>query len=290
MKDLFGKEVRKITNLRQRYIVPPFSVLDANNTEWKKRKRSWKKLGIQSEMGRNTDIYEVSKKDNFLANKANKSFNAVSLFDPVLCEVMYHWFSAKNDKILDPFAGGSVRGIVASKMNRKYVGIELRPEQIKANITQAKNIIKDTPKPKWIQGDSNKELNQIKDNNFDFIFSCPPYWNLEIYSDMKNDISNLSYKEFLKIYGNIINKSIQKLKQGKYATFVVGEFRDKNQYGGYLGFVPSTIKAFQDAGCLFYNEIILYTALGMAPYRAENNMKNQKVVKVHQNVLVFRKE
>jgi len=35
--------------------------------------------------------------------------------------------------VLDPFAGGSVRGIVASRLGYRYVGIELRQEQVEAN-------------------------------------------------------------------------------------------------------------------------------------------------------------
>ena len=45
-----------------------------------------------------------------------------SIFDPVLCEIAYRWFSPVGGLILDPFAGGSVRGIVASKLGRQYIG------------------------------------------------------------------------------------------------------------------------------------------------------------------------
>jgi hypothetical protein len=38
-----------------------------------------------------------------------------SIFDPVLCEIAYRWFCPSGGTVLDPFAGGSVRGIVASK-------------------------------------------------------------------------------------------------------------------------------------------------------------------------------
>ena len=51
--------------------------------------------------------------------------NWVSVFDPVLTEIMYLWFCPKNGTILDPFAGGSVRGVVASFMKLKYIGVSL---------------------------------------------------------------------------------------------------------------------------------------------------------------------
>ena len=77
------------------------------------------------------------------------------------------------------------------------------------------------------------------------------------------------------------------LKSGGYACFVVGEVRDKNGY--YIGFVPDTIRAFEKAGVRFYNEAILLNAIASASMRANGNMKSQKLVKVHQNVLVFKK-
>ena len=43
------------------------------------------------------------------------------------------------------------------------------------------------------------------------------------------------------------------------------------------------------AGMRLYNEAILLNAIGTAQIRANNSMKNQKLVKVHQNVLVFKK-
>lgn len=38
--------------LSERFLVPPFSVLDARQGYWQERKRAWLALGIQSELGR----------------------------------------------------------------------------------------------------------------------------------------------------------------------------------------------------------------------------------------------
>ena len=63
--------------------------------------------------------------------------------------------------------------------------------------------------------------------------------------------------------------------------------RGKN--GGYLGFVPDTIRAFMDCGMQYYNEAILLTPIASASMRANGNMKSKKLVKVHQNILIFKK-
>ena len=89
-------------------------------------------------------------------------------------------------------------------------------------------------------------------------------------------------------YRSIIKKSCALLKPGGYAVFVVGEVRDKN--GNYIGFVPDTIDAFIDAGVKYYNEAILLNAIASASMRANgNNMVNKKLVKIHQNILIFKK-
>ena len=103
-----------------------------------------------------------------------------SIFDPVMCELAYRWFSAPGMQVLDPFAGGSVRGVVASVLGRRYFGNELRPEQVAANEAQA-DICPD-PKPVWHCGDS-VNIREYFTGQADFLFSCPPYADLEVYSD-----------------------------------------------------------------------------------------------------------
>ncbi len=47
--------------LAERFIVPPFSVLDARQGYWQDRKRAWLALGIESELGRGDDTGMGSK-------------------------------------------------------------------------------------------------------------------------------------------------------------------------------------------------------------------------------------
>jgi DNA modification methylase len=288
--DLFGNEIVKDELLRNKFIEPPFSVLDTKSGNWQRRKKLWISKGLKSEVGRDskaiisgTDIYrKISQKEGY-----NNKDNYVSVFDPALCEVLYHWFCIEGGTILDPFAGGSVRGIVANYLGYKYSGIDIRQEQIDSNREQAINILPIENQPQWYVGDSNKLLDDNWNIKFDMVMSCPPYADLEVYSDLEGDISNKPYKQFLELYESIISKSCKLLKVDGYACFVVGEVRDKN--GFYIGFVPDTIRAFEKCGMKFYNEAILLNAVASASMRANGNMKTQKLVKTHQNILVFKK-
>ena len=116
--------------LKEKFIMPPFSVLDARQGDWRKRKKEWLKI-IESDKGRANNL--IGEGLNRLAINTDANLSGTSVFDPVLCEIMYHWFSKRKDKIIDPFAGGSVRGIVCQMMDRQYFGNDLRKEQITEN-------------------------------------------------------------------------------------------------------------------------------------------------------------
>lgn len=472
------------TKLTDRFLIPPFSVLDGRQGYWLERKRAWLALGIRSELGRDAECLKTGIGENY----GRKEMTGTSIFDPVLCEIAYRWFTPENASILDPFAGGSVRGIIASLLGRKYIGVDLRKEQVDANkinweeikkkdinkilenkklsikissksmqqifqgctndfvknvcngsccrsstneagilVTihpsekeniinaggevennllkpqnkrcpfqnndnlcdlhttdikpfgcivspftlnknntlivrnryrllkcfnhaegqpayktfsasliklfgienynyikdhfdnnggdlempldeNACNMLKENDQikkgekincepgaknitykikhdPMWVVGDS-AIINSLAPGEYDFIFSCPPYGDLEIYSDDARDISSLEYTDFVVAYKKIIQESIAMLKNDRFACFVVGDIRDKN--GFYRNFVSHTIDAFQEAGAVLYNEAILVTPLGSLPIRASKIFQaSRKLGKTHQNVLIF---
>lgn len=277
-----GGGQNKLTEL---FLVPPLSILDTTQGYWQERKRIWKSIGLKSEEGRDDKMMESL---SALSKKAsNTVMSDESIFDPVLCEILYSWFCKEGGQILDPFAGGSVRGIVANYKKMKYTGFDIRQEQIDANNEQKAICKKENPLPVWICADSNTmEKHLAEDFEADFVFSCPPYADLEVYSEIEGDISNMEYSDFLKVYTSIIKKACDRLKENRFACFTVCEVRNKK--GFYHNFVCDTIKAFENAGLNYYNEIILKNGIGTKRMTCGIGMrKTRKVGKIHQNVLVF---
>ncbi|WP_129588301.1 DNA methyltransferase [Bacteroides zoogleoformans] len=231
------------------------------------------------------EIAEYCQKNNI------PMMGGTSIFDPVLCELSYRWFNISGGDIIDPFAGGSVRGIVAAKLGMGYKGIDLRSEQIKANyenVAQIQPPITERECPTWICGDSIDIDMHCAGVEADMIFSCPPYADLEVYSDDPRDLSNMEYESFLNAYKVIIRKSCSLLKENRFAVFVVGEVRAKS--GEYYDFVGDTVKAFKEAGLHYYNEMIIVNQIGSLAMRAGNQFNHsRKIGKCHQNVLVFYK-
>lgn len=285
--------------LAEKFIVPPWTVLDARTGIWQDRKHRWLALGIQSEIGRNADHMGTgptgqSLRDNPLQYaQANRNptvmsytqGDGTSIFDPVLCELVYRWFLPPAGTVLDPFAGGSVRGILAALLGHPYTGIELRKEQIVANYEQSGEILDDLH-PVWVEGDSRDLLGGF-DGRYDLLFTSPPYHDLEKYSDDPADLSTMKWDPFLDAYRDIIAKAAARLKDDRFAVWVVGDIRDQKT-GNYRNLIGETVRAFHDAGMALYNEAILVTPPGSLPVRtAQQFTVSRKLGKTHQNILVF---
>lgn len=213
-----------------------------------------------------------------------ENLTGTSIFDPVLCELVYRWFCPPGGAILDPFAGGSVRGIVASRLARWYTGIDLSARQLAANEAQSAEICTQMA-PRWIAGNSSDAVT-LAPGAYDLIFSCPPYGDLERYSDDPADLSTMGWGDFLTEYRAIIAACVGMLKPDRFACFIVGDIRDKK--GLYRNLPGETVRAFADAGAALYNDAILVTAVGSLPIRAGKQFTaSRKLGKTHQNVLVF---
>jgi len=220
--------------------------------------------------------------------EAEPAATGTSIFDPVLCELAYRWFCPPGGLVLDPFAGGSVRGIVAGKLGRQYTGIELRAEQVAANEAQARAIMRqEEPTPQWIEGDSRLIPALLPEGMMaDLVFSCPPYADLELYSDVPRDLSNMPWPEFVTAYRDIIAQAVARLSPDRFAVWVIGDVRDKK--GFYRGLPWETVQAFDLAGARLYNEAVLVTAVGSLPLRTRKQFESgRKTGKTHQNVFVF---
>lgn len=244
-----------------------------------------KKKAVEKRLGHQITNKEFE--DNYLVingGGGRLSDTGTSIFDPVLTELVVNWFSAKGDFIIDPFAGGSVRGIVSGTLERNYVGVDLRQEQIDANIEQGE-MMQPKNMPSWVCGDS-MNINQIARGEYDFMLTCPPYGDLEVYSDDPADISNMTDDDFDKTYTEILRRTVSMLKDNRYAVVVVGNYRNKK---GYLrDLVGITVRAMESAGAHYYNDFIIVTPIGSLPIRAGKAFQaTRKMGRTHQYCLVF---
>lgn len=309
--DLFGRQPKLGGVLAQKFTVPPFSVLNARAESWQARKRAWLRLGIQSELGRTAatfnsgnpgDLSAELKKTDYVkgltfqmtndpydrdATPPAANGNGTSIFDPVLTELLIDWFCPVGGQVVDPFAGGSVRGLVAGLLGRQYWGVDLSGPQIEANRAQGVVILPPGHGVEWHKGDARAWLPSAPDA--DMLLLCPPYFDLEVYSDDPRDLSNLPWEGFCTQYSAIIQACVDALLLDRFACVVIGDVREPFATGGYYRDLPGlTIQAFREAGCALYNSMILITAVGSLAVRTERQFRlSRKCGSTHQSVLVF---
>lgn len=237
--------------------VPFFDVFQVSAGAWAKRREKWiRNVGIWGEDGRASDALESDKVQvACLPNQGpDDNTGGTSVFDPVLCEISYGWFCPKNGSILDPFAGGSTRGLVAAYLGYDYTGIEIRRGQVEANEKQftalkarhdktfaaeiAAGRCQPMKKPNWIVGDSYDLENLLPNGeHYDLLFSCPPYFDREVYSNKEGDGSRAkTYEEFLVWLEHIYRQAVARLRDSRFAITTVGDIRNKR---------PARIDSFQ---------------------------------------------
>jgi len=256
------------------FLVPPFSVLDTRQGYWMQQKQKWKAL-IQD----NGESREGTLSTGIVGNYNN----GASILDPVLAEIANRWFGLKNCKTFDCFAGDSVFGYVSNYCGNTFTGIEIRQEQVDLNNKRI-----GAGESRYVCDDGQNVGKHIEPNSQDLLFSCPPYFDLEVYSDLENDASNQSdYPAFLKILDTAFSASIKCLKNNRFAVIVVGDVRAKD--GGYYNFPNDVKQIFLRNKLCLYNELVLVEPLGTVPQRARRYMEHRKVAKCHQNILVFYK-
>lgn len=286
---LFHVDAPPPVTLADRFTMPPMSILDRRSGDWQERKRRWLSLGIKSEVGRDAGLaFAKSGGDDPVSKMLREVSDGTSVFDPVLCELVYRWFSRYDATVLDPFSGGSVRGLVAAILGRNYTGVDIRPEQVDANRVQARDMIDRLDRtPQWIVGDATDIDNAVPwDAEYDLVFSCPPYGDLEVYSDDPRDLSTWSIDEFMVGHGKAIRDACDHLTEDRYAAWVIGDIRDKRS-GTYRGLHHATVDAFEAAGLRILNECILVDPVFGAAIRAGRPMvANRKITLTHQHLIV----
>lgn len=288
MNNLFGNPNLDAAkrNLNDFFIIKPFSVMNTMDGTWLRRKAWWNNLITDQGKSRESTLFKKTEDATMIGKLIQDVNDGVSLFDPVLCECLVRWFSETGMVVIDPFAGDVTRGYVSCKLGRKYVGVELREEQVLLNRARMQEA--ELAGYKYICDGSQRMDKHIPANMGDMILTCPPYAFLEKYSDDPEDLSNMSVEDFFAMYKVILGKTYSVLKDDRFAAIVVSEVRDKD--GSFIGLVPKTIEYMEMAGYKYYNEIILMNSVNTLRFRVGKAMNSgRKVGRMHQNILVFYK-
>jgi len=242
----------------------------------KRRVRDWRRLtGETGHTGARDGVFRADHESVYTGTH--------SVFPAPLMEmIIVRYGGAHGSSILDAFAGGPPRGLVSSIMGHRYTGFEIRQEQIDENEALLKTL--KLKGARYVKDDG--RFLDI-DEQFDCAITCPPYFDLEVYSEQQDDISNLgNYDEFNASMWLCAQAHRERMKPGAFVCIIVGLFRDKR--GELIDFPADTVENFRDAGFLYWQHIILSKNFASAAVRAGNAWKGHKLVPRHENLLIFK--
>lgn len=271
--------------IKESYVRPPMD-FSTSMTIWhvdeaiKRRVRDWRRITDE-------DGHTGERAEKFRADHDSVYTGTYSVFPlPLMEMILIRYAQQKHGAlILDAFAGGPPRAIASSVMGHIYHGVDVRQEQIDEN----ERVIEDLhlENVHYHLGDG-RYLDTLDVDGFDLAVTCPPYFDLEVYSDQRDDISNsLNYAEFNAAMHMSASSHFPLMRDGAFVCIIVGNFRDKT--GELVDFRSHTVENFREAGFIFWQDVILSKNFASAAKRAGNAWKGIKLVPRHEHLLVFRK-
>jgi len=269
-KNLFGEEISK-SKIIDRLKFFPTTIWQPN---WNNTKILKKEIN---------DTCQTRKTLNSNRSDRRHGVNGKpSVFNPDLAIKILSVYCPKEANIYDPFAGGGTRGYIAKKMGNNYSGVELRIEEV----NRIKNQMKLWNEHFNLKSGNSEDIHY--DNKFNFSYTCPPYYDLEKYSDLDNDLSNAkTYADFLIMIKNVLKTTYDLLEDNSFCIWVVGNFRNKK--GELVSFNADTIHIAKEQGFKLWDEIIWNGASNVALTRIGKFEKNKKAIRIHEYILVFKK-
>lgn len=267
--DLFGEEHKRLS-VSERIGFIPLSIWQPDWNIVKTLKP------IVGDAGQSRELQ--GNKMNLLGSKYT-----TSIFNPHLAQMILSAYCPPKAKIYDAFAGGGTRGFIAASMGHDYFGVEIRLNEVE----RIKNQQKELGTYFGIECADSQDFSP-EQGAYDFSYSCPPYYDLEVYSAINGDMSNVAtYEEFLAMLRNSLTRTYEVLKPDALCIWVVGNFRDRK--GELRHFNGDVARMGREIGFILHDELIFWGASGIAAQRAGNFVANRKSVRVHEYILIFKK-
>lgn len=206
--------------------------------------------GEQKEINQILDAFDMSS-----LNVRGKG-SGVSTFPPDLCRKITNFYSEEGETVLDCCHGHASRVETVHKLNRHYIGYDICYNEF-TNQVKEKLLSNQLFPSKYtitLRNQSSEKMEEL-DNSIDLIFTSPPYFSIEFYSDDPRQIGyNKTYEEFLAGLKRILAECYRVLKPGKICAFNVNDFR---MDGKFYMFHADTARLMQEVGFKLHDIIII---------------------------------
>src|SRR4030043_1478952 len=217
----------------------------------------------------------------------------LSEFSPLLAARIVEYWSDENDLILDPFAGRGTRVLISKSMDRRSIGLDISWEfitHINDKVADKRSLMDfDDNRDKYIPSPvhTDSRFMPIKDESIDFIYSCPPFWNIEKYEHRDGQLADIDdYNDFLKQMGRVFKECYRVLKDGKFIVMVVQDFR---LWKKFYALGAHTVQLIEESNFSMYDNVIRSYTTNLAA-KVPDAKAGKFNVKMHEYVIVARKE
>ena len=153
-------------------------------------------------------------------------------FIPQIATQVYLRYTRRDDIVLDLFTGSGTAAIEAARMERRFVGVELKPDLVEYVRTKLPPDLLDH-RVHLLPGDSTASetvsriravLNRMGTEYAHLLVLHPPYHDIIRFSSHPADLSNAdSVEDFLERFETVARHGFDLLTPGRFAVLVIGD-------------------------------------------------------------------
>jgi len=197
---------------------PPYSDMDLSR--WREYDQVWTDSLWLIEARDRTGGHQLDYHGNFIPQIATQTFLR---------------YTRENDVVLDLFLGSGTAAIEAVRLNRRLIGVELKPDLVEAVRAKVPPALLGS-RIHVLQGDSTRPETASRVQGLlatmgaegaayaQLLVLHPPYHDIIRFSDDPADLSNASSLEaFLDLFGTVARHGFDLLEPGRFAVLVISD-------------------------------------------------------------------
>ena len=216
-----------------------------------------------------------------------------SVYIPDQAVFILKYYTKENYRVLDPFMGRGTRSQMSLLLDRNYVGYDIDPETVQLNEQLSVRNGFSNEKYTYICGDGT-ELEEYKNdsNCFEAVFTCPPYYDAEVYSGKPGDLSYMSNEDFDINIDKMFNNLFRLIKESNYETneiypiiITIGSKREGPK--GYFDMDYIFQNIARKNGLILWDKMLTENRSPFLGFTFRRNYKKGFLNKVHETTLVF---